>query len=176
MSKKKTFSTEKITYIALLVALQVVLGNISQIASMSKQVSLGFVPIAIAGSMMGPVAAMIVGGLGDFFGAHLFPQGAYFIGFTLSNMIVGFIYGYVLHKHKLSWTRVIIATIGVELVHLFLNTLWLSIMYTSKTYWIWLELRAVGYLFEVPFYAVVTYFTLYGLQKIKFQPRFSRDQ
>lgn len=167
MKKKSWFSTEVITYTALLVALQVILGNLVQIATIGKQISFGFVPIAIAGYMLGPVPAMIVGGLGDFFGAHLFPQGAYFIGFTLSNMLVGLIYGVALHKHKLSWVRVIIATILIELVHLFLNSYWLSILYSSKTYWLWVSTRAVGYLIEAPAYALVAYFTIFGLEKAK---------
>ena len=77
MQKNKgKFQVETITFTALLVALQVVLGNILQIPLMEKQYNFGFLPIAIAGALLGAPAAMIVGGLVDFLGAHLFPQGA----------------------------------------------------------------------------------------------------
>ena len=105
MQKNKgKFQVETITFTALLVALQVVLGNVLQIPLMEKQYNFGFLPIAIAGALLGAPAAMIVGGLGDFLGAHLFPQGAYFPGFTLTNVLVGLVCGLVLDtvakKHR----------------------------------------------------------------------------
>lgn len=167
MTHKQRITTEKITYIALLVALQVILGNITQLPSMGKQFNFGFLPIAIAGALFGAPAAIIVGGLGDFFGAHLFPQGAYFFGFTFTNMLVGLCYALPLHKHRGTWVRVIIATVAVELCNLFVNSYWLSILYASKAYWGWVSVRALSYLFETPIYAVLTYLTLRGLQKVK---------
>ena len=112
MQKNKgKFQVETITYTALLVALQVVLGNILQIPLMEKQYNFGFLPIAIAGALLGAPAAMIVGGLGDFLGAHLFPQGAYFPGFTLTNVLVGLVCGLVLYRRKPSIVRVIITVV-----------------------------------------------------------------
>ncbi|MEG0126269.1 MAG: hypothetical protein RR816_09325, partial [Clostridia bacterium] len=43
----------------------------------------------------------------------------------------------------------------------------LSILYASKAYWGWVSVRALSYLFETPIYAVLTYLTLRGLQKVK---------
>ena len=76
LQKKGVFSVEHITVTAMLVACQVVLGNLLQVPMLGKQYNFGFVPIALAGALMGPVPAMIVGGLGDLLGAHLFPVGA----------------------------------------------------------------------------------------------------
>ena len=85
MQKKKgMFRIEFLTFTALLVALQVIIGNLLQVPLMEKQYNFGFIPIAVAGALLGAPSAMIVGGLGDFLGAHLSPQGAYFPGFTLT--------------------------------------------------------------------------------------------
>lgn len=168
MQKNKgKIQVETITFTALLVALQVVLGNILQIPLMEKQYNFGFLPIAIAGALLGAPAAMIVGGLGDFLGAHLFPQGAYFPGFTLTNVLVGLVCGLVLYRRKPSIVRVII-TVVVSLVCINwpLNSFWLSLLYTSKGFMGWFVMRGPNYLFEVPANIVLVYLCLKGLSKV----------
>lgn len=167
MERQKMFTTERLTYAALLVALQVILGNLTQIPFVEKQFNFGFLPIAVAGALLGAPWAIMVGGLGDFFGAHLFPQGAYFIGFTITNMLVGLFFALLLYGQRPSWIRVIIAAVLVEACNLLLNSYWLSLLYTSKAYWGWVGVRALSYAFETPAYAVLTFLTLKGLQKVK---------
>ena len=160
----KRFPTKTITYTALLVALQVVLGSLVQVQIGNwKQFNFGFLAIASAGILMGPVPAMIVGALGDIVGTLLFPTGAYFPGFTLSNLIVGALYGLLLRrgrKDALSdsvssanqelLVRAVIASFLVAMVYLLLNSLWLSILYGSRTYVMWLSARADSNLVEIP--------------------------
>ncbi|MBE5802586.1 MAG: folate family ECF transporter S component [Clostridiales bacterium] len=167
MQKKSPFRVETLTFTALLIALQVVLGNILQVPLLGKQYNFGFLPIVAAGALLGAPAAMIVGGLGDFIGAHLFPQGAYFPGFTLTNVLVGLVCGLILHRCKPSVIRVIIA-VGISmLINWLLNSLWLSILYTSKAYWGWVIARGPNYLVEAPVTMVLTYLTLLGLSHLK---------
>lgn len=168
MERKRTgwFSTTKLTYIALLTALQIVLGNVTQVPFLGKQFTFGFLPIAVAGAMMGPWAAMIVGALGDLIGAHLFPQGAYFVGFTVTNALVGISYGLLLYKKRPSWLWALLATVVLSGWNLLLNSLWLSLLYSSRAYWGWVGARAVTYAVEGPVQVVITYFTLRGLQKL----------
>ena len=168
MQKNKgKFQVETITYTALLVALQVVLGNILQIPLMEKQYNFGFLPIAIAGALLGAPAAMIVGGLGDFLGAHLFPQGAYFPGFTLTNVLVGLVCGLVLYHRKPSIVRAIIAVvISLVCINWPLNSFWLNMLYTSRGFMGWFAMRGPNYLFEVPANIVLVYLCLKGLSKV----------
>lgn len=168
MQKNKgKFQVETITFTALLVALQVVLGNILQIPLMEKQYNFGFLPIAIAGALLGAPAAMIVGGLGDFLGAHLFPQGAYFPGFTLTNVLVGLACGLVLYRRKPSIVRVVITVvISLVCINWPLNSFWLSMLYTSRGFMGWFAMRGPNYLFEVPANIVLVYLCLKGLSKV----------
>ena len=54
---------------------------------------------------------MIVGGLGDFFGAHLFPVGAYFYGFTLTNIAVGAAYALTLPRaHRARYETIVLGS------------------------------------------------------------------
>ena len=156
-----------ITITAMLVALQVILGNLLQIPFLDKQYNFGFQPILIAGWLLGAPAAMLVGGLGDLVGAHLFPQGAYFPGFTLTNVLVGLVCGLVLHKRKPTLLRVCIAVICSMLINWLLNSLWLSILYTSRGYTAWLALRGPSYLVEAPANILLGYLLLQGLSKAK---------
>lgn len=160
----KKFPTKTITYTALLIALQVVLGSLVQVQLGNwKQFNFGFLAIAAAGILMGPVPAMIVGALGDVVGTLLFPTGAYFPGFTLSNLIVGALYGLILRRGQRDalsdggisvnqelLVRAVVASFSAALVYLLLNSLWLSILYGSRTYAMWLSARAATNLVEIP--------------------------
>ncbi|MBP3637347.1 MAG: folate family ECF transporter S component [Clostridia bacterium] len=158
-----------LTITAMLVALQVILGNLLQVPFLDKQYNFGFQPILIAGALLGAPAAMLVGGLGDFIGAHLFPQGAYFPGFTLTNILVGLCCGLVLHRRKLSLVRVIIAVVVSMLINWLLNSVWLSILYSAngRGYFGWLALRGPSYLVEAPANILLGYLMLKGLDKAK---------
>lgn len=158
-----------ITITAMLVALQVILGNLLQIPFLDKQYNFGFQPILIAGALLGAPAAMLVGGLGDFIGAHLFPQGAYFPGFTLTNVLVGLVCGLVLYKHKPTLVRTIIAVVISMLINWLLNSLWLSILYSAngRGYFGWAALRGPSYLVEAPANILLGFLMLKGLDKAK---------
>ena len=126
MQKNKTrFSIQVITLTAMLTALQIVLGNLLQIPLLGKQYSLWLLPIAAAGALLGPIPAAIVGCLGDLIGAHLFPAGVYFPGFTLTNTLVGLVCGIVLHRKWSSILRILLA------VALSLLLAWLAIHVTK---------------------------------------------
>ena len=170
MQKKRAFSIYVLTLTAMLIACQVVLGNLLQVPLLGKQYNFGFVPIALAGALMGPVPAAIVGGLGDLIGAHLFPAGTYFPGFTLTNALVGLVCGVFLHGRKPSWWRCIAAvTISLAGLNLFLNSLWLHMLayVPSRGYFTWVTVRAPNYLIEVPVNTVLCYLLLQAMKRVK---------
>lgn len=170
LQKKNAFTVQTITVTALLLALQVVLGNLIQVPLLGKQYNLGFVPIALAGALLGPVPAAIVGGLGDFLGAHLFPAGAYFPGFTLTNILVGLTCGLVLYRRRLTWRRIAVAVvISLAGFNLLLNSLWLSMLafVPGRGYLTWVTVRAPNYLIEVPVNTVLCFLVLRGMRRVK---------
>ena len=167
LNKRSGFTAERMAYIALLTALQVVLGNVVQIHMVSKQFNLGFLPIAIAGAAFGPVEALIVGALGDVIGVICFPVGAYFPGYTLTNVLVGLLYGFLLYERRPDFLRGVIAVTLASVVYLFLNSYWLSITYTRNTYWGWVGSRFWTYLIEIPLQSTVLYFSLKLFERVK---------
>ena len=136
-------------------------------AVISEIMDNGYLPIIAAGALLGPMPAMIVGALGDFIGAHLFPAGAYFPGFTLTSAIVGVLYALPLYKKQPCWIRSAIAALLGMIPNLFLNSLWLSMLYTSKGYWGWVAARSASYLVEIPVQVVLIYLCLQGLSRMK---------
>jgi ECF transporter S component (folate family) len=78
------------------------------------------------GPMMGAASAMI----SDIIGHFLRPTGPFFIGFTVSSILAGFIYGIFLYQEKISPKRVFFCYMTINIfVNIILNTLWLKILY-----------------------------------------------
>lgn len=129
----KKVHTKMLVILALLAALNLVLGR-PPLSFMiwSNKIGFGFVPVFVAAYLYGPLAAGIVGALGDFLGAVLFPVGAYFPGFTATAFVSGVVFGLLLHK-KQTAPRILAATLINQLVlGLVVNTFWISILYGSS--------------------------------------------
>lgn len=93
MSKQK-----KIILAGILLAVLIVFDRFIAIKTLYLQVSLSFLPIMISAIILGPKYSTIIAALGDLIGALLWPFGAYFVGFTIVDAIVGLIYGLLLYN------------------------------------------------------------------------------
>ncbi|MBR5590034.1 MAG: folate family ECF transporter S component [Anaerotignum sp.] len=121
--------THKLVLMAMLVAIQVVLSRFLSINLWNLKIGFSFVPIALAGMLLGPVGAGLTGMVADIIGATLFPSGAFFPGFTLTAFITAFGYGFFLHK-KQDMPHILAAVLFSEIVGtLLLNTKWIAILY-----------------------------------------------
>ena len=124
-------NTRMLTVIAMLTAMEIVLNRFFSINAWNIKIGFSFVPVVAAAILYGPLAAGTVGALGDIIGAILFPIGAYFPGFTLTAFLTGLVFGLFLHKRqKVLFT---VAAVGINqfILSLFLNTLWISVLYGS---------------------------------------------
>ena len=147
-----------IVTLSVLVALQVVLTRFCSFNAWNVRIGLGFTALVIAAIFYGPAAAAVVGGLGDFIGSIAFPTGSYFPGFTLTQILMGLVFGFALYRKfcnlplfsfggtpektdstALSGTaasqllRIAVAVlINQCILSLLLNTLWISVLYGSS--------------------------------------------
>ena len=137
---KKQISTKAMVLSGVFIATSVILTRFFGFMQFAGTVrlSLGIIPIAMAGAILGPVYGGIVGALADIMGAILFPQGAYFPGFTATAFIQGLIPGLIIHKAFISKTvdkkklmiYVVISMVLTTIIaSLGMNTLWLSILF-----------------------------------------------
>lgn len=130
--KEKTFSKNrlfKIILTSILIALNIILERFLAYSVWNNTVSFGFITVAFAACYLGTPYAMAVAGLGDLIGAIIKPFGPYFVGFTITNLLVGLILGLFLRKNA-NLLKIGLAIISSKIVcSLILNTIWISILY-----------------------------------------------
>ena len=134
------FNTKKLLLLALFAAISIIFTRFLSfylpiIAVNSVRISLGNIPIALAGLLLGPFAGAATGIVADVVGTTMFSPFGYFPGFTISAALVGFIPGIlrIYIKNLDRYANVLVIILITELVtSIFLNTLWLSIMTHTK--------------------------------------------
>ena len=147
----KKLSLRSICHLAILTALEVVLNRFLSIQTPFLKIGLSFVPVVMGGMLYGPLGGAVVGGLGDMVGALLFPFGPYLPGFSVCGALMGAAYGWFMYmdsprfhnrEHMPLWPNVLVPVVfNCAVVGLFLNTLWVSQLYGSRTYWGWFVYR-----------------------------------
>lgn len=129
MKKRGSFALEALVCLAVLTAAQVVLSRFLSIQLWNLKFGFSFVPVMLAAYLYGPVGAVCVYGLGDLIGALVFPQGTFFPGFTLTAVISGLVWGFLLYR-EIKPIKAFAAVIIVQISCSFLlNSFWIS--YTS---------------------------------------------
>jgi len=131
-SAKYLKNTRVLCISAILAAMFVVLYSIKIPLGFDLRISFTFVPVAIAGWLFGAIPAILVGAVGDIVGFLLTPQGSYFPGFTLTQILTGLIFGIFLYgknDKKLILPVIFSKTVINLLLNVVLNSLWLAILY-----------------------------------------------
>lgn len=123
-----------VVFMGLLVSMSVILTRFFGVMiGNTIRISFGGVPIIIAGILFGPLAGAITGIAADLIGVMVRSMGGYFIGFTISAALVGYIPGLFFLNQKTDeypLSKIILSVLTVEiLVHLIINTIWLIVMY-----------------------------------------------
>lgn len=157
MVSKNMKNVSILTCVALLIALDVILTRFLSINTQFLRISFGMIPVALAGAAFGPVWGGICGAVGDVLGMMIFPSGAYFPGFTVTAALTGIIYGLLLYRQegKTLFVRAIIASVLVCIgCNLFLDTLWLDMMYGNGFLAI-LPMRIVKCVINIPVYSIL---------------------
>ncbi len=145
----KKLSTKNIMLLALFAAISIIFTRflyfyLPIIAVNTVRISLGNIPIILAGLLLGPAAGAITGIVADVIGTTMFSPFGYFPGFTLSAAVVGFLPGILkLYFKNLDkyFTILIIVLITELIASIGLTTLWVSIM-TNVNYFILIIPRA----------------------------------
>lgn len=127
----KQFNTKKLTFLAVMVALQIVFSRTLGIDLGNYQrISFSFIPITLASAVLGPVASGAASAVADIIGFMTKPTGPYFPGFTLNAFLGAFIYGLFFYKKDLTLKRIILAnTVVTVLVNCLMGTYWVHMLY-----------------------------------------------
>ncbi len=154
---------KKIVISGLLLALLIVLSRFVSIKTQILVISFSFIPIIMSAIWLGPKYSTLIAMLGDLIGAILFPFGTYFIGYTISQALTGFVYGMFLYKkgEELSTKELLIrltisSLIVLILINVFLTSLWIHIQY-GKAYIVIMTGRIVAQICMFPIQLIVIY-------------------
>lgn len=158
---------------AVLAALYVALYAVKLQLTPQLRITFTFIPLAVAGWLFGAVPAMLVGAVGDIVGAILFPSGAYFPGFTVTAMLTGCIYGACLYRKTgvKALISIVLSKLLVNmLLHVALNSLWLSII-SGKGFLYYAASRLVKNIVLLPIEviilaAVMSFLSSHGIEKM----------
>lgn len=155
---KSSISIRTICQVAILIALEIVLNRFCSINTAWCKIGFSFLPIALCAMLFGPIWGGVAAAAADFLGATLFPIGPYFPGFTLCAFARGVVFGLFFYKkEKLRlFPEILLPTlINCIIIGLFIDTYWVALLYTSKSYWGWFLYRLVQYAVMVPEYLLL---------------------
>lgn len=132
---KKLTNTKTLTLAAMLTAIGIVLGYFKFPINQLIEIRFAFVPLCLAGLLLGPGIAGVMGILVDVGGFLIYPTGPFFPGFTFSSMMTGVIFGLFLYKKRVTLQRMIVTMFTYTLVvGVLLNSIWLNMLYLKLGY------------------------------------------
>ena len=152
---------KNVAFTGLLAALAIVLNYVTTI-NIGPTIKIGFsgLPNQVVSYLFGPAIGGIFGGALDVLKWMLRPDGNFFPGFTISAIAGGIIYGLFFYKREVSLLRCFLAHLCVKVfVNLFLNTMWLVILYNNAVSAI-LPARALSNLIMLPIDTAICYLIL----------------
>lgn len=126
-SAKELKSTKCITITAMLGAVSVILSQFTIVISDLLKVSFFFLPSRMVYYLFGPFVGVFYGAAIDILNFFVKPTGAFHPGFTISAAISGLIYGLILYKKPLKFSRILVATtVNALIVNIILHSYWIS--------------------------------------------------
>ncbi|MCU9534336.1 folate family ECF transporter S component [Streptococcus sp. CSL10205-OR2] len=154
-----------LTLATILAALAIVMGFFKLPISQIVELRFASHVIAIAGSLLGPVVAMVVGIISDLGGFFIKPTGPFFPGFTISAALTGLIYGFFLYRKPFSLKRIIIAQVVYTVaISSLLNTIWLAILYQLPFYETFIA-RLISSAIQLPIHIIILTLLIKGIER-----------
>lgn len=133
-SPKRKISVLVITTIGVLIALDIVLSRLVSIQTPITRITVNFIARAVCGFIFGPIWSMLSAGIADALGAFLLSPYPFFIGYTITAVFLGAMYGVFLHK-KITIPRILLVTLVNTVVGtLLLNTLWVTVQQCDASF------------------------------------------
>lgn len=163
-SAKNFMDLRCIVLLAMFGAISIVLGYFTIMPTETIKITFTFLPNEFAYYLFGPVVGVIYGAAMDILNFIVRPTGPFFIGFTLSAILTGLLYGIVLYGKPLSLKRIIIANlIRMLTIDLLLNTYWLSMLYGAAFLAI-LPARIIKIAIMLPVETILLYTVIKGVE------------
>ena len=163
-SKNELSKTRSLAGVALLMTLNVIVGMFPIELGPNLQIGFSSVFAGATGMIYGPIPAAVAGVVADHIKFLIHPTGPYFIGFPINEFLVGFIYGCLFYKQKVTLPRTVFARLLITVfINLCLTSLWLNILYQSPLF---TSIRFVKNVVMFPIDAAILYFVLRIFERV----------
>ena len=157
----------------LFVAAYVVLSLFNIRFSEFLEFRLAFLALSAAAFYGGPVMGMTVGIAGDVISYFVMPQSApFFPGFTLTYAVLGFLFGLILYRSRITPLRAFAAGLAEFFISCTLTTFWLHLMYGMDWKYL-LTIRIVKNASSLGVYSVLLFVFLSAFSRILASGRMS---
>ncbi len=164
-SFKEFMNLRSIITAAMFGAISMILGSLSIMIGEIIRIDFVFLPNEFVHYLFGPVFGAVYGAIMDVLNYMVKPQGAFFPGFTISAILIGILYGFLLYKRPISLGRIIIANlIRFVFIDAILNTYWLSIL-VGKAYMVLLSTRIIKILIMFPVETILLFMVIKSVEK-----------
>ena len=168
----KKFTVNKLTKIAILAALSIVLRRFFTITiPVNKKIGIGYMPIILSGILYGPWFGGLTGALSDVVGMLINPDGIFHPGFTLSAFLMGFGPGLISFyffndkiEEKLNLKIILSCIFGFMIIRLLLDSIWLQ-QYSRNPYRIYVLRRVPKQLIETVLNTIILKIIVPRVQK-----------
>jgi ECF transporter S component (folate family) len=159
-ANKTAFSLENLILMALMAGVAAILSRFSiYITPTFKAIGFAYLPGAIVAMLCGPWYALAYGFVSDALQYLANPQGGYFPGYALSEMLSCLIYALFLYERPITLWRVIAARLVILVsVTMGLNYIWMRMMYGTVAGGYYTGARLVNNLVQLPFHALIITF------------------
>lgn len=162
-------NTHKMVVSALLSAIAVVLTlAVVPVAGGNVRVMFTFIVSSLNAMICGPFVGLLWGAVTDVVAFVVFGDGAFFPGYTLSEMLVSLIFALFLYRRPLSFYRILAARAIINLfVNAGLGSLWIVLMgWTTKAYPLQFGISLVKNMAMLPIEAIVMALLFYSLSPV----------
>lgn len=130
MKAIKVGSAYQVATLAILMAMQLLLGSFLSIQFLTAKITFSFIVTAFLARLYPPKVTAGVTALSYLIGMLLFPKFAFFFGFVITAALTGYTFGICFYQKTITWRRIAIAAFVINFGwNLFLNSTWLHMMY-----------------------------------------------
>ena len=106
-SAKELKKLKTIVITGLLIAIGIILGQLSIQISQSTKIGISFIATQLTAMLFGPVVGGIMGGVSDILKFIIKPTGNFLIGYTINAMVGPILYGIMLYKKPIGFWRIL---------------------------------------------------------------------
>jgi ECF transporter S component (folate family) len=163
-SYKEIKNVRCIALLGMFGAISIVIGLFTLMPVETIKITFTFLPNEFIYYLFGPAIGAFFGAALDLLNFFIKPTGEYFFGFTLSGILTGLLYGFLLYNRPLSLKRIIVANVlRVIFIDQLLNTYWLTVMY-GYNFMAMLPMRAVKNLIMLPIETLLLFGTIKAIE------------